>query len=99
MTVVVFKFITILSASVLLILRLSVPVGAQSSALRQAKSAAEAKGYLFETNHDDIVAKAKKEGPLRVLTTWNSKAVEQMTKAFKKKYSFIDIVVEEHGSV
>jgi ABC-type Fe3+ transport system substrate-binding protein len=100
MTLVPFKLIAILTGSALLILSLSMPVGAQSSALRQAKSAAEVKGYVFETSHDEIVAKAKKEGPLRVLTTWNSKAVEQMTKAFKRKYPFInDIVVEEHGSV
>lgn len=99
MTLVLFRFITILSGSAWLILGLSMPAGAQSSALQQAKSAAEAKGYLFETSHDEIVAKAKKEGTLRVLTTWNSKSVEQMSKAFKKKYPFIDVVVEEHGSV
>jgi iron(III) transport system substrate-binding protein len=99
MTVILFKLITIISASALLIVSSSIPVWAQSPALRQAKSAAEAKGYIFETNHDAIVAKAKKEGQLRVLTTWNSKVVEQMSKAFKKKYPFIDVVVEEHGSV
>jgi ABC-type Fe3+ transport system substrate-binding protein len=99
MTVVNFKFITLLSASVLIILRFTMPVGAQSLALRQAKSAAEAKGYLFETNHDEIVAKAKKEGKLRFLSSWDSKVMDQMGKALKKKYPFIDITVGEHGSV
>ena len=37
---------------------------AQSSAmLSKAKTEAETKGYIFETNHDAIVAKAKKENP------------------------------------
>ncbi len=99
MTLDLFRLIAILSGSALLIVRLSVPVGAQSSALRQAKSAAEAKGYLFESNHDEIVAKAKKEGKLRFLSSWDSKVMEQMGKALKKKYPFIDVTVGEHGSV
>jgi ABC-type Fe3+ transport system substrate-binding protein len=99
MTVVVLKFITLLSASVLIILRLSMPVGAQGSALRQTKSAADVKGYLFESNHDEIVAKAKKESKLRFLTSWDSRVMEQMGRALKKKYPFIDITVGEHGSV
>jgi hypothetical protein len=37
--------------------------------LLKAKREAEAKGYIFETSHDEIVAKAKKEGKLRVMTT------------------------------
>jgi ABC-type Fe3+ transport system substrate-binding protein len=56
-------------------------------------------GYIFETNHDDIVARAKKEGKIRFLSTWDSKVAEQMNNAFRKKYPFIDIAVGEHGSV
>jgi ABC-type Fe3+ transport system substrate-binding protein len=99
MTPILFKFAVILSASVLLIVNSSVPVWAQSSALRQAKSAAEAKGYVFETNHDEIVAKAKKEGKVRFLSTWDAQVVEQINNAFRKKYPFIGVTVGEHGSV
>jgi ABC-type Fe3+ transport system substrate-binding protein len=67
--------------------------------LRQAKSAAEDKGFVFEVSHDEIVAKAKKERQLRFLSTWDSDVVQQMTKAFKKKYPFLDLTVAEHGSV
>jgi ABC-type Fe3+ transport system substrate-binding protein len=99
MRVILIRLITILGASAVLIASASVPVRAQSSALRQAKAAAEAKGYVFETNHDEIVAKAKKEGKLRFLSSWDSKVMEHMGKALKKKYPFIDITVGEHGSV
>jgi hypothetical protein len=30
--------------------------------LLQAQQEAKAKGYIFETSHDDVVAKAKAEG-------------------------------------
>ena len=99
MTAVLFEFITMLCASALLIVSSSVSVEAQSAALRQAKSSAETKGYVFETNHDEIVAKAKKERQLRFLSTWDSKVVEQMSKGLKKKYPFLDLTVGEHGSV
>ena len=59
----------------------------------QAKQAAEAKGYIFETSHDEIVAKAKKEGRVRVLTTQRN--LKPLAEAFKKKYPFIDLRIEE----
>jgi ABC-type Fe3+ transport system substrate-binding protein len=99
MPVILFEFITMLCASALVIVSSTVSVEAQSAALRQAKSSAEAKGYVFETNHDEIVAKAKKERQLRFLSTWDSKVVEQMSKGLKKKYPFLDLTVGEHGSV
>ena len=34
------------------------PKSARQRALRKAKPEARAKGYIFETSHDDIVAKA-----------------------------------------
>ena len=99
MIVIPFRVIALLSVAALLSVSPSAPVRAQSPSLLQAKTAAEAKGYLFETNHDEIVAKAKKEGKLRFLSSWDSKVMEQMGKALKKKYPFIDITVGEHGSV
>jgi ABC-type Fe3+ transport system substrate-binding protein len=98
MAPIVSRFVIVLSISALQIVNSSGAAWAQSSASRQTKSAG-AKGFVFETNHDDIVAKAKKEGKLRFLSTWDSKVMEQMNKAFRKKYPFIDVTVGEHGSV
>jgi len=72
---------------------------APSSALLKAKQDAEAKGYLFETSHDDIVAKAKKEGKLRVISTIETAVIKVMREGFKKKYPFIDLQIQELGSV
>jgi len=70
-----------------------------SPALLEAKSKAEAKGYIFFTSHEEIVARARKEGRLRVLSSLPTEAHEAMTRAFKKKYPFIDVYFEELGSV
>ena len=43
--------------------------------LVSAKKAAESKGYIFETSHDEIVAKAKKEGKLRVLVALDPRSI------------------------
>ena len=59
----------------------------------QAKQATEAKGYIFESSHDEIVARAKKEGRVRVLTTQRN--LKPLAEAFKKKYPFIDLRIEE----
>jgi ABC-type Fe3+ transport system substrate-binding protein len=70
-----------------------------SPALLKAKQEAEAKGYLFETSHEEIVGKAKKEAKLRVLSTMESAVIKAMREAFRKKYPFIDVHVQELGSV
>ena len=56
----------------------------------KAKREAEAKGYIFEASHDEIVAKARKEGVVRVLASSDPSSLAQMLKAFKEKYPFID---------
>jgi len=66
-----------------------------AAALSKAKKEAEAKDYIFETSHDEIVAKAKKEGSLRALSSLNSETFKEMAKAFKQKYPFIDLFVSE----
>ena len=72
---------------------------APNAALVKAKQDAEAKGFLFESSHDDIVAKAKKEGKLRVISTMETAVVKAMREGFKKKYPFIDVQTQELGSV
>ncbi|MBI2989452.1 MAG: extracellular solute-binding protein [Deltaproteobacteria bacterium] len=69
---------------------------AASPTLPQAKKEAEAKGYIFYATHDEIVAKAKKEGKLRVMTGLDPANYKPLMNAFKQKYPFItDIHVEE----
>jgi iron(III) transport system substrate-binding protein len=64
--------------------------------LIKAKQEASARGYLFETSHDDIVAKAKQEGgKLRVLSGLDSETFPPMVKLFKQKYPFLDVYIEE----
>jgi hypothetical protein len=63
--------------------------------LAQAKTAAEARGYIFLTSHDEIVAQAKKEGKLRVLSGLSTESLKTMVSAFRKKYPFIDLSAHE----
>jgi ABC-type Fe3+ transport system substrate-binding protein len=66
-----------------------------SPALMKAKQEAEAKGFIFETNRNEIVAKAKKEGKLRALSSLDPGSFKPMAESFKKKYPFIDIQLHE----
>ena len=63
---------------------------AAEPALLKARQAAQAKGFLFETNHDEILARAKKEAKLRVISSLDPETTKQMSEAFKQKYPFID---------
>jgi iron(III) transport system substrate-binding protein len=65
------------------------------AALQKAKQEAEAKGFVFESSHAEIVAKAKKEGKLRVLSSLENESLKPVSEAFKKKYPFIDLRAEE----
>ena len=66
------------------------------SELLKAKKEAEIQGYLFETNHEEIVAKAKQEGgKLRVLSGLDREIFPDMVKLFKQKYPFLDVHIQE----
>jgi ABC-type Fe3+ transport system substrate-binding protein len=88
---------TVLLALVLVIF--GVPAAANAAAagaaLQKAKQEAEAKGFVFESSRDEIIAKAKKEGKLRVLSSLEMENLKPVSEAFKKKYPFIDIRAEE----
>ena len=66
-----------------------------SASLLKAKQEAEARGYLFHTSHDEIVARAKKEGKLRVFSSQEPPAIKAVASAFKQKYPFIDVQAVE----
>ncbi len=66
-----------------------------SASLAKARQEAEAKGYTFLTSHDEILAKAKAEGKLRATTSLSPPTFKAMISAFKKKYAFLEVAVEE----
>jgi iron(III) transport system substrate-binding protein len=62
--------------------------------LAKAKQEAEAKGYLFIADREEIVAKAQKEGKLRVISSMEPETAKASVAAFKKKYPLIDLSVQ-----
>ena len=68
---------------------------AEGPALQAAKKHAESKGYAFLASHDELVAKAMKEGKLNVITSWDPKTLSRLIEAFKKKYSFTGPIKSE----
>ena len=64
-----------------------------------AKKQAEAKGYMFVSSHDEIIAKAKKEGKLRVLSSYDRDTFQELRKAFIKQYPFIDLNIQRSEGV
>ena len=65
------------------------------ASLLQAKKDAEARGFVFATSHDEIVAKAKQEGTLRVLHGFEHDAIKALQDGFGKKYPSIKARYEE----
>jgi ABC-type Fe3+ transport system substrate-binding protein len=66
-----------------------------SSAFLKAKNEAEAKGFIFEASRDAIVAKAKKEGAVKVLSGLDPSLYSNMMASFRKKYPFLKIEMVE----
>ena len=75
-------------------------VYAASAGLAIAKKQSEAKGFIFEENRADIIAKAKQQGgKIRVLSSLDPELFPHMTGSFKKKYPFLDVtMVGDHRS-
>jgi iron(III) transport system substrate-binding protein len=68
---------------------------AVNPALQKAKQDAQARGYDFIASHDEIVAKAKKEGELRILGNIEAPVIKAATASFMKKYPFLKVVGRE----
>ncbi|HEX9270837.1 MAG TPA: ABC transporter substrate-binding protein, partial [Candidatus Binatia bacterium] len=66
-----------------------------NSAVLEAKRAAETKGFFSLTSRDEIVAKAKQEGTLRVISSLDAGTFKPMMESFSKKYPFIKIRIDE----
>src|SRR5215510_9954356 len=68
---------------------------APGSNLAKARQEAEAKQYTFLDSHDEIVAKAKAEGRLRVLSSFDTETYRPMINAFRQKYPFLKVQAEQ----
>ena len=66
-----------------------------AAGLLKAKQEAENKGFVFETSRDEIIAKAKKEGKVRILSALDRETFKPMIESFKKKCPFIDVQIQE----
>jgi iron(III) transport system substrate-binding protein len=73
----------------------SIFAASPNPALVKAKQEAETKGYTFLSTRDEIIAEAKREGKVRVLGSMTSATYKFMMEAFKKRYPFIDVSVED----
>src|SRR4030095_8570879 len=75
---------------------LSLALGAAPApALLKAKQEAEAKGYIFEGSRDEIIAKAKKEGRMRALSSLEAPTIKALAEGFRSEYPFLNVYVEE----
>jgi len=64
-----------------------------------AKKNAESQGYPSFASHDEIVARARKEGKLRALSLLGKQTYKPLIAAFKQRYPFVsDISLEEIGA-
>ncbi|HWP58024.1 MAG TPA: ABC transporter substrate-binding protein [Candidatus Acidoferrales bacterium] len=63
--------------------------------LLKARRDAQAKGYVFYASHDEIVSLAKQEGRLSGVISLDPETFAPLTSAFKTKYPFIDLKLEE----
>jgi spermidine/putrescine-binding protein len=89
-------FSTILGfgAIALLLCTLSSALAAElSGALQKAQQ--ESKGFTFETSRNEIIAKARKEGRLRALSSLEAGTIKAMAEAFRAEYPFLTVHVEE----
>jgi hypothetical protein len=62
----------------------AVEAATASSAVLEAKKSAESKGFTFLTSRDEIVAKAKQEGTLRVISSLDTESFKPMMESFTK---------------
>lgn len=79
------------------LLRTGAHAASAGTALLEAKKAAESKGFQFVTSRDEIVAKAKQEGTVRVISSLDTESFKPMMASFSKKYPFIKVRMDEIG--
>jgi len=75
----------------------SAEAASAAAAIAEAKKSAESQGFQFITSRDEIIAKAKQEGSLRVISSVDTQTFKPMMESFSKKYPFIKIRMDEIG--
>ena len=68
---------------------------AAEPSLEKSTLGAQGERSLFLGDHDEIVANARKEGNLRVQSNLEPKAYSHLISAFKERYPFIDVQIDE----
>ena len=63
----------------------------------KTKKDAEARGYVFIANRDEIVAKAKKERSLRLISSMERETAKAAMASLTKKYPFINFYIGERS--
>lgn len=69
--------------------------GAAPPGVLEAKKSAESRSYTFIASRDEILARAKKEGRVRVLSSLDPDSFKPMMESFKKKYPFLEIRMDD----
>jgi hypothetical protein len=85
--------------SVLCILQSQARAGTTDPALLKAKADAEARGFSFALSREEILAQAKKEGRVKILSGWDRDIFPHLKEAFTKQYPFIDVHIEETAGI
>jgi iron(III) transport system substrate-binding protein len=68
---------------------------APAAGVDKAKQEAEARGYKFVANHDEILEKAKQEGVLKVATSADPASMKVIKEQYSAKYPFIKFEILE----
>jgi iron(III) transport system substrate-binding protein len=69
--------------------------GQATSALSNARQQAEAKGYVFFSRHEEVLAKAKQEAKLNLLINMEVATLKAAADGFMRKYPFIQVHAKE----
>jgi iron(III) transport system substrate-binding protein len=79
------------------LLTTAVEAASAGGSVLEAKKSAESRGFQFIASRDEIVAKAKQEGSLRVISSMDTESFKPMMATFTKKYPFIKVRMDEIG--
>ena len=72
---------------------------AASPELLEAKQNAESEGFIFAASRNEIIAHAKKEGQVKIVSGWDRDIFPHLKKAFAQKYPFIEVQLEETAGI
>ena len=92
---IIFRLILICAVALLPAALGPVTAAAATASLLDAQKKAEAQGFIFESDHQEIVTKAKKEGKVKFFSGLDADVYPHMVASFKKKHPSIDVEMHE----